>query len=464
MTAKEFPPIRRLTGQFTDAALEAAYCDDSWSVQRTQIALTMAGLGLGLISSLSSDFLYLYGSEWFLPTATLRGSAGLTGLLGCAWLLIARPGWKEVMPSLVIRVWIALGLAAAIMVAMAFPAVETTPEGRSSVLVFTAFWISIFAIVIGFGASAYPVAVALFCSGLAICYLALTAWYWDIASYPKITQSVLVLMACAFGWIMAVVSNIRARRRFHIMRLYAAARDAAEKSEEFQTFLLAATGHDIRQPLYALGLNASALEIMAERGDLEQVRVLARRQKIVARNMSALLSSILTLSSFHLGKRESGSQISPVDRLIADAVEPLEELAADKAIQIRHRRSRLEVQADPGIVVHVLSNLLANAISHSQGTKILLGGRRRGQEVDIFVMDDGVGLSSRDVIITSLTDLRSAEEQARLNAGLGIEIMFGLCARGGLRLKLHSRPGFGVKAVLTCAAARASSLSADLEA
>lgn len=452
MTAREFPPIRRFTGQFADAALEVAYCEDSWPVQRTQTALTMAGLGLGLMISLSSDFLYLYGSGWFLPTATLRGGAGLAGLLGCAWLLIARPGWKEVMPSLVIRVWMALGLAAAIMVAMAFPAMETTPEGISSVLVFTAFWMSIFAIVVGFGANAYPVAVALFCSGLAVCYLTLTAWYWDIASYPKITQSVLVLMACAFGWIMAVVSNIRARRRFHIMRLYAAARDAAEKSEEFQTFLLAATGHDIRQPLYALDLNASALEIMAERGDLEQVRALARRQKTVARNMSTLLSSILALSSLNLNGREPAAQRIPVNKLIEDAVVPLEALAADKSIRVRHVRSLLAVRADHGIVVHVLSNLVANAISHSQGTRILLGARRRGQEVDLVVMDDGVGLSSRDVIISSMADLRGEEEQTRLSAGLGMEIMFGLSERGRLGLTIHSRPGRGVRAFVTCPA------------
>ena len=154
---------------------------------------------------------------------------------------------------------------------------------------------------VGFGVYTYPNAVAVFCSGLALTYMILMVLYWNAGAYPMVSQGVLVLMGCAFGWIMAIVANVGARRRFHVTRLYEAARLAAEKSEAFQTFLLAASGHDIRQPLYALDLNASSLEAMAEKGDLEQVRRLARRQKAVARNMSALLAAMIELSTLNRG-------------------------------------------------------------------------------------------------------------------------------------------------------------------
>lgn len=450
MNEPDLPQINRFTGKFVDKARETPYCRETWPVQRTQIALTMGGLGLGLLASLNSDFLYLQGSHWFLPTASLRGGAGLSGLAGCVYLLMARPAWDNRYAPFIIRGWIGLGFAAAVMVAISFPALETSPDGISSVLIFTAFWMSIFAIVVGFGAHSHPNAVALFCAGLAACYLTLTIIYWDAAAYPKITQTVLVLMACAFGWIMAVVSNVRARRRFHITRLYEAAKRSAEKSEEFQMFLLAATGHDIRQPLYALDLNASALEAMAERGEYEQVRKLARRQKAVARNMSALLSAILELSSFNLEKRSVNIQPLSVDSLIRDALSPLESLAHDKGMEVRHVRTSLFVSTDPGLAVHVLSNLIANAISHSNGTRILLGARRRGTQVDIIVADDGQGLSTRETVIASVANLRDEENATRLHAGLGMEIMFSLCERGDLNLRLHSRPGAGVMALLAC--------------
>lgn len=450
MTEPYSPKIDRLSGRFVDRDREAAYCHETWPVQRTQLALTMAGLGIGLLISLNSDFLYLIGSHWFIPTASLRGGAGLCGIIACAYLLLAKPAWNNRVASIVIRGWVGLGLAAAIMVALSFPALETTPEGISSVLIFTAFWMSIFAIVVGFGAHSYPNAVALFCAGLAICYLALTIIYWDTATYPKITQTVLVVMACAFGWIMAVVSNVRARRRYHIMRLYEAAKRVAEKSEEFQMFLLAATGHDIRQPLYALDLNASALEAMAERGEFDQVRKLARRQKVVARNMSTLLSAILELSSINLDKRKVNIKPISVDSLIHDALSPLESLAHDKAIKVRHVRTSLVVSTDPGLANHVISNLIANAISHSRGTRILLGARRRATQIDIIVADDGEGLSTRETVIASVADLRGEENATHLHAGLGMEIMFSLSEHGGLSLRLHSRPDAGVMALLTC--------------
>lgn len=450
MTSGEMPRISRLNGRFADRDLEMAYREESWPVQRTQIALTMAGLGIGLLVTLSSDFRYLAGTPWFLPTAGLRGGAGLGGLLACAWLLIARPRWTSPTASFVIQYWITSGLIAAIVVAFAFPAVETTPEEISEVLVFTSFWMCIFAIVVGFGVYTYPNAVAAFCTGLALTYLTLTGLYWSAGSYPMISQSVLVLMGSAFGWIMAIVNNVGARRRFHVTRMYEAARVAAEKSEEFQTFLLAASGHDIRQPLYALDLNASSLEAMAERGDLEQVRRLARRQKAVARNMSALLAAMIELSTLNRGRRNTQVRATQVATLLGDAADPLLSLAEDRGIAVRHLRNRLSVDVDPGVVIHVVSNLLANAINHSGGTRIVLGARRRGNAVELVVADNGKGLSPRPARLASLADLRDEERATRLHAGLGMEIMFGLCERGGLKLTIISTPGDGVLATITC--------------
>ncbi len=450
MNGADKPRISRLNGRFADRELETAYREHTWPVQRTQIALTMAGLGIGLLFTLSSDFRFLAGAPWFLPTAGLRGGAGLGGILACAWLLVARPHWTSPGASVVIQGWLVVGLMAAIVVAFAFPAVETTPDGISGVLVFTSFWMFIFATVVGFGVYTYPNAVAVFCSGLALTYMILMVLYWNAGAYPMVSQGVLVLMGCAFGWIMAIVANVGARRRFHVTRLYEAARLAAEKSEAFQTFLLAASGHDIRQPLYALDLNASSLEAMAEKGDLEQVRRLARRQKAVARNMSALLAAMIELSTLNRGRRSTQARATNVDELLKDAADPLLGLAEDRGIAVRHLRSRLSVDVDPGVVVHVVSNLLANAINHSGGARILLGARRRGSEVQLIVADNGKGLSPRPARLSSITDLRDEERATRLHAGLGMEIMFGLCERGGLDLTIVSRPGAGVMAMITC--------------
>lgn len=445
--------IDRLTGRFKEARLEAAYRNEAWPILRVQCALTLIGLSAGLLITLNSDFAYLARTAWFAPTAGLRGGAGAAGLALAAWLLVARPPAESRLARGLITAWITLGLAAAIMVALAFPAIETTPEGRSAVLVFTAYWMSIFAIVVGFGFYAFPGAVAVFCAGLAVTYLGLAAAYWTTADYPKISQAVLVVMACAFGWIMARVTGVRTRRRFHLTKLYEEARTVAEKGLAFQTFLLAATGHDMRQPVYALDLNAAALEAAAERADLEKVRALARRQRQVAHNVTAMLSSILRLSQLDAGRAQPTPEQAPATALLHEAVDPLRELAEDRGLQIRIVPSALSVTIDRGIAVHILSNLAANAIAHSKGERLVCGVRRRGDGVRIIMADDGAGLGPHPLTLKALDDLTVKDGPPR-RAGLGMEIMFRLAERGGIGLEIRSAPGCGVIAQLHCEKAR----------
>lgn len=441
--------IHPLTARFTDCALEFEYRRESWPILRTQFALTLAGLSVGLLVTLNSDFSYLIATDWFLPTAGLRGTAGVTALILAAWLLIVRPVREDQTPRMLVQAWLILLALTAIMVAVAFPAIEKTPDGRSDVLVFTAYWMSIFAIVVGFGFSPYPGIVAVFCISLATTYISLSVAYWETGAYPKISQTILVLMACAFGWIMALVTGVRSRRRFHLTKMYEEARGVAETGLAFQTFLLAATGHDMRQPVYALDLNAASLAAAVERGDFERVSLLARRQREVARNVTGMLSSILRLSQIDTGRATLMSEAISANALLNDAIEPLRDLAAERGLEIRIVSTTLTVLVDRSVAVHILSNLTANAISHSGGTRLVCGVRRRSGEADIVLIDDGVGAGPKPFTLTALDDL-SAGPEAVHPSGFGMEIMFRLAERGGLKLRLSSRPGRGVGACLTC--------------
>jgi CheY-like chemotaxis protein/anti-sigma regulatory factor (Ser/Thr protein kinase) len=67
-------------------------------------------------------------------------------------------------------------------------------------------------------------------------------------------------------------------------------------------------------------------------------------------------------------------------------------LAVDFRFQLKEGRSRLQFVADERWVDRILNNLIANAIRHSQGTKIFLGARRRGGDIVLEVRDNGRGL------------------------------------------------------------------------
>ncbi|MFW5660250.1 MAG: ATP-binding protein [Oceanicaulis sp.] len=444
--------ISRLDGRLADTELEAAYQADTWPIHRLQTALTVAGFSAAFLITLQPDFVFLRDTGWFLPTAGARAVAGLSGLALFAWLVLAKPAGPAGLARGFLRGWLVLCLITCITVANAYPPTEPTDAARHDVLVFTAYWMCVFAIAVGYGFFSMPRMVALFSAGLALCYLTLAITYRDSALYFKLTQLVLVTATCSFAWIMAMVRNFETRRRFHVTRLYESAKSAAEKSEELQTFLLAATGHDIRQPVYALDLNASALEAAAEAGDVARVRMLARRQRLVARNVSSMLSSILQLSAFDAGRAAAGPRTLSASALLHAAVDPLREFATERGMTIRLVETRLSVSADPGVAEHVLANLAANAMAHSGGARLVCGARRRGEQVELWLVDDGAGLCVEPVQLRSMEDLRLSEGAGRVRAGLGMEIMFRLAERGGLGLDIGSEPGRGVCARLICPA------------
>ncbi|XBQ17030.1 MAG: HAMP domain-containing sensor histidine kinase [Oceanicaulis sp.] len=444
--------ISRLDGRFADRALEADYQADAWPIQRLQTGLTVFGLSAAFLLTLQPDFEFLRGTIWFLPTAGLRALTGLTGLALFAWIWLGKPAWPGVRARALLRAWLVLCLLTCVTVANAYPPTEPTDQARHDVLVFTAYWMCVFAIAVGYGFFSMPRMVALFSAGLALCYLELAIVYRDSALYPKVTQTVLVLATCSFAWIMAMVRNFETRRRFHVTQLYEAAKRSAEKSEELQTFLLAATGHDIRQPVYALDLNASALEAAAEAGDVARVQALARRQRLVARNVTSMLSSILQLSTMDAGRARAEPRTLSASALLHAAVDPLREFAAERGLAIRVVETNASVSADPGVAGHVLANLAANAMAHSGGTRLVCGARRRGGQVELWLADDGAGLCLEPMVLRSMEDLRLSEGAGRVRAGLGMEIMFRLAERGGLTLEIASNPGRGVCARLVCPA------------
>nr|WP_254447558.1 ATP-binding protein [Sphingomonas sp. ID1715] len=70
--------------------------------------------------------------------------------------------------------------------------------------------------------------------------------------------------------------------------------------------------------------------------------------------------------------------------------------AAAAGVRIRQVGQSLSVTADPALLARALENLLANALRHSGGERVLLGCRREAQGVRFWVIDDGKGLGAGD--------------------------------------------------------------------
>lgn len=451
----DYPQIRRIDGRFSDAALENDFLADSWSGIRLQAGVTLLAFSIGWLVSSSIDLAYLQGTAHFLPTFSARLLAGVMGMSVGSWMLIARPADSRGWAGRLVYVWIIVSTIAAGLIACAYPAVETTPDGVADVLVFTSFWMSLHIIVLGVALASFPWAVMIAAAGYAAAYLALTGLWWDAAEHPMIGQSVMVVACAVFGWVMAIMLSMRARRRYYIMRRYQEARKTAERAHEFTTFLLAATGHDIRQPVFALDLNAARLTDLLERGDTAAALEVSRQQQLVTRNVSRMISSILEVAHLDASKRNVSPDRLAVSSLAGTLVSAFGEIARQKGVELRTVASSAHINADPGIVEHILANLVSNAISHSGGAAVSIGARRRGDRIELIVADNGQGLPAGDTELSADEAApRNGNSGASKRSGLGLEIMFRLAEHGGLKLHLRSRAGHGVLAALSCPASR----------
>lgn len=224
-------------------------------------------------------------------------------------------------------------------------------------------------------------------------------------------------------------------------------RDRARAADQAKSRFLAAASHDLRQPIHALGLFVGALAALAERGpvDARQARDIATRLRAMLGNLGDLLNGLLDISRLDAGVVPVAREPISLRKLFGDLQGEFAGTASERNLRWRVRESRLWVDSDPLLLRRVLDNLLSNAFRYTRSGSVLLGCRRRGRELEIQVIDTGVGIhsSQQEVIFDEFVQLHNAERDRKQGLGLGLAIVRHTARLLGHRLILRSLPGRG---------------------
>lgn len=166
-----------------------------------------------------------------------------------------------------------------------------------------------------------------------------------------------------------------------------------ERERDAKTHFIRAASHDLQQPLQAASLFLDRVKPGARAA--EQTRPLGGlRQSLTAAR--SLVASMLE----HLKLEGGAVQADMVTVAAGDVFERVlltqGPAAAAAGVTISTAGGRLLLNADPVLLTRALENLVANAIRHSGGKRVLLGARARGSDVTIWVIDDGRGLAAGD--------------------------------------------------------------------
>lgn len=231
-------------------------------------------------------------------------------------------------------------------------------------------------------------------------------------------------------------------------RLYREAQSAVRAREN----VLAVVSHDLRNPLNAIALSASALSMMHARSapESKEKQQVDRIRRAVDR-MSLLIDDLLDTASMQANRLSIDCQSIPLRPLLDEVYEAHMLAASEAGIALERQFGQLdvEVRCDRNRLIQALSNLLGNAIKFCRaGDRIELSAQQQGEEVVLSIADTGPGIAAED--LEHIFDpYWTVPDQGGSGTGLGLYIVRGIVEAHGGRAWVESEVDSGTRFFLT---------------
>jgi PAS domain S-box-containing protein len=199
-------------------------------------------------------------------------------------------------------------------------------------------------------------------------------------------------------------------------RLYQELRDNDTRKNEF----LAMLAHELRNPLAAISNAAKLSSISVNREDIDwSLGVIARQLK----HLSRLIDDLLDVSRISLGKIDLRLKLQDVSPILDAAIETVQPRIDEREhrLLIEIDRRKLWANVDPTRLEQVFTNLLMNATKYSSnGGTIWLDARLDGDDLEIRIKDNGVGIPPEKLPEMFELFAQGDRSLARSEGGLGI--------------------------------------------
>ena len=237
-------------------------------------------------------------------------------------------------------------------------------------------------------------------------------------------------------------------------------RDRAESASQSKTRFFAAASHDLRQPLHALSINATTLDLVARRSGDGLLKELSQGIGSALNQSRGLLDGLLDIS--RLDAHAVQTRMAPHD--MAALLEAVREEYAALATQ---RGLALEVDVGVGAdapwaltdadqLLRILGNLVDNAIKFTrEGGVVLSAQKAPAGRVLVRVSDTGPGIAvdERERVFEEFYQVGNPSRDRSQGLGLGLAIVKRTAALLDASLQLICEPDCGATFELSLPAA-----------
>jgi len=228
-------------------------------------------------------------------------------------------------------------------------------------------------------------------------------------------------------------------------------RDRSESASASKTRFFAAASHDLRQPLHALSINATTLDLMARRSEDGLLKEVSQGIGSALRQSRGLLDGLLDISRLDANAVPTRMASHDVGLLLSAIRDEFAALAAQRGLTLQ-----LELPVEEGRgtwavtdsdqLMRVLGNLVDNALKFTlQGGVVLSARRAAGDRVRISVRDTGPGIEDAESerVFEEFYQVGNPSRDRSQGLGLGLAIVKRTAVLLGATLSLESRPGKG---------------------
>jgi signal transduction histidine kinase/ActR/RegA family two-component response regulator len=232
-----------------------------------------------------------------------------------------------------------------------------------------------------------------------------------------------------------LLESLRLRlEKNHLIEQLRHKKQAAEKANAEKSRFLAAASHDLRQPLHAQMLLADELKSHANN---EQCAHIVHKLETSMKAMNGLFNELLDISKLDACAITPNITEFPVSNIFQELELDFAPLANNNNLRFRIHSSELSIRSDQNLLSRILRNLAANAIRYTDKGGILIGCRRRNNNVLIQVWDTGTGIPhhEQEHIFGEFYQLHNPERDRNKGLGLGLAIVARLAEL--LKHKIH---------------------------
>lgn len=222
--------------------------------------------------------------------------------------------------------------------------------------------------------------------------------------------------------------------------------------DEMKSGLLSVVSHELKTPLTSIRM-ATHLLLEERVGPLngKQTELLMAAREDADR-LQKIIEDLLDMGRLESGRVKLDLQSEPSERLVSDAVTPLETSFHDKCLtlQVDVPIETPRVLADPSRIGHVFSNLLTNALKYTPpGGRVRISAEPLEKYVRFIVEDTGIGIPPEYLGRVFERFYRVPRENQPSGAGLGLAIAKEIVDAHGGTMEVQSKPGQGSRFTFT---------------